>query len=466
MYTQICTRQSEGMENATALVSLNPADGAEVGRVPITPAESIGQIVREARLAAEDWRAMSLQQRGDALIRAGDRLVARADELGELLSREMGKPLARGIGEVRSVGAGMRTKVERAMQALQTTRERGAGVETSIVRDPLGVCAVISPWNYPMSMVHWMSVPALMAGNAVVLKPSEETPLIAEAYAEALQAELPAGMFRVVHGGDAQGKALVAADVDLIAFTGSREAGIHIMRSAAGGLKRLVLELGGKDPLLVLPGADVRSAARFAVDNGFANSGQMCVSTERVFVHSSIAAEFEALVVEMTAEHRCGAYDDEGVTVGPMIHERQREHVLSQMREAVGQGAELLAGTLEPNARYVFPSVLKGVTDEMRIARDETFGPVLCLTAFDDLDAALRSANAGPFGLGAVVFGPEAEAEAAASRLNAGMIGINRSIFGVGDTPWVGAKQSGYGYHGSPDGARQFAQTRVLSRKI
>ncbi len=447
------------------LASLDPATGEVVGEVPVTPAADIAGIVDEAREAAAQWRALTHQERAGRLTLAGEALVERSEELGTLLSREMGKPRDHGIGEVRSCGAGMRTKAERAAAALAPVAEVTNDVETTIYRDPLGVCALITPWNYPVLTTHWMIVPALMAGNAVVLKPSEETPLIGQAYAEVLMGVLPDGVLRVVHGGDEQGKALVAASVDLVAFTGSREAGMHIMAAAAHGLKRLVLELGGKDPLIVLDDADLEAAARMAVNNSLDNAGQTCVATERVIVAAAIADAFEARVVELASDVKAGPWDAAGVTYGPMIHARQRDHVIGHIREALEAGATALLGGPEQPERYIEPTVLTGVTGDMRIAQEETFGPVVCISRFESISDAVREANASPFGLGAMVFGAdEARAHDVARQLDAGMIGVNRSLGGVGDTPWVGAKQSGFGYHGSPDGTRQFAQTRVVRR--
>jgi acyl-CoA reductase-like NAD-dependent aldehyde dehydrogenase len=324
---------------------------------------------------------------------------------------------------------------------------------------------VISPWNYPMSMPQWMVVPALVAGNAVVLKPSEETPLIAQAYADVLNESLPNDVLQVIHGADAQGKALVQSDVQMVAFTGSRQAGISIMGAAAGGLKRLVLELGGKDPLLVLDDADIEQAAAMAVENSFENSGQMCVSIERIYVADAIAEAFEKRVGELASEITIGSWDDDEAELGPMINARQRDHVISQIDDAVTRGARVLAGGSGHPPGFVVPTVLADVTEEMSIMQEETFGPVACISRFHDLDEAVEHANRGVYGLGAAVFGAdEGRAYAVARRLDAGMVGVNKSCFASGDAPWVGAKQSGYGFHGSSAGHRQFAQTRVVSR--
>ncbi len=275
---------------------------------------------------------------------------------------------------------------------------------------------------------------------------------------------LPEGVLTVVHGADAQGKALVASDVDMIAFTGSREVGKHILREASGTLKRVVLELGGKDPMIVLDDADLEAAAKFAAFNSFRNCGQVCVSTERIFVLDSVADEFESALTELASAMRPGG-GLEDADVGPMVNATQRDHVLAQIDAAVSAGARVLAGGGEHEGNFVAPTVLADIDDEMEIGSVETFGPVACVTRVSSVDEAVERANDTRFGLGAVVFGAKGErTEAVARRLTAGMIGINRAVGGLPGTPWVGARESGYGFHKSRDGHRQFTQTRVLTR--
>jgi len=447
------------------LKSFDPSSGEIVGEVPITPADTIPSIVTRAHEANRAWRDIPTAERAARLKQAGQRLVERAEELGVLLSREMGKPRKYGIGEVSYCGSSLPGKIDEIVAALEPQVSDGGSIESTVYYDPFGVCGVISPWNYPMSMPQWMVIPALVAGNSVVLKPSEETPLIAQAYADVLNEFLPAGVLQVIHGADAQGKALVQADVQLIAFTGSRTAGINIMGAAARDLKRLVLELGGKDPLLVLDDADITKAAAMAVENSFENSGQMCVSVERIYVAEPVAEAFEQQVAELSGKIKVGAWDDDEADLGPMINTRQREHVIAQIQDAVAKGARVLCGGTDHPPGYISPTVLADVTDDMAIMQEETFGPVACITRFTDIDEAVRRANSGVYGLGAAVFGQdETRANAVARRLDAGMIGVNKSCFATGDSPWVGAKQSGYGFHGSAAGHRQFAQCRVVTR--
>ncbi|MEM7417651.1 MAG: aldehyde dehydrogenase family protein [Gemmatimonadota bacterium] len=446
------------------LPSINPATGDVVGEVPITPASEIQQLVDRARAAQPAWAALGLEGRADVLKRAADIFLDRVDQHGDLMTREQGKPLKEARAEARSLGAGLEREVDEIIEALQPDDLEEGGYRSTVYRDPLGVVGCITPWNFPMSMPHWLVLPSLVAGNTVVLKPSEETPLCGQAYADVLQEVLPDDVLIVAHGADDQGKALVQSNVDMIAFTGSREVGKHILREASDSLKRVVLELGGKDPMIVLEDADIGKAAKFAAFNSFRNCGQVCVSTERIFVMDSVADEFEAALAQLAGALSVGD-GLEGADVGPMVNARQRDHVLAQLGAAVDDGAEVLAGGRGHHDNFVTPTVLTGVTSEMDIGSAETFGPVACVTRVDNVDDAVTQANDTVFGLGAVVFGGENEqTEAVARRLTAGMIGVNRAAGGVPGTPWVGARESGFGFHKSKDGHRQFTQTRVLTR--
>ncbi len=445
-----------------ALQSVNPATGERVGEVTITEANEVPAVVSRARAAQPAWAALGLEERGRLLVRACQKLLDKADSLAELLTREMGKPLANALGEVKTCGDA-HSDVAEMIEALQDQVFDDGRIRTTQYRDPYGVCAAITPWNFPISMPHWMCLPALIAGNTVVLKPSEETPLIAQAYVDALNEVLPSDVLLIIHGADETGKALVASDVDMIAFTGSREVGKKILAASAGSLKRVVLELGGKDPMIVLHGADLKQTGRFAARNSFSNSGQVCVSTERIYIAKDSADAFVENLCQAAAEVKVGDGMDAGITMGPMVSERQRDHVLAQIDSALQQGAKLAFGGRDHHGNFVMPTVLRGVTHQMAIATEETFGPVACVIEVESDDAAIALANDTRFGLGATVFGPEAAALAAGRKLTAGMIGINKSCGGAKGTPWVGAQESGYGFHSGLEGHRQFAQVRLVS---
>jgi len=450
--------------SAEHLESTNPANGEPIGRVSVTPAGAIPGLVDRARAAQAAWRDLGFEGRAERLSAAGRAIGERADKLGHLVTTEMGKPLAEAVGEVKSCADGTPDTLGEVAEAIEPEVMDDGRVRSTIYRDPFGVCACIAPWNFPFAMPHWMVLPALATGNTVLLKPSEQTPLVGQAYADLLNEFLPPDVLLVVQGDEVQGAALVASDIDLIAFTGSRAAGKHILAAAAGRLKRVILELGGKDPLLVLEDADLAQAAKFAARNSFRNAGQVCVSTERIYVDKKVAERFVDLLVAEAGKLPVGSGLDKATRIGPMVSTQQRDHVLRQIDRAVAMGAKVAHGGDGHHGNFVMPTVLVGVRPDMPIAQDETFGPVACVTAVDGDEEAVRLANDTPYGLGAVVFGGPERAEKVARRLNAGMIGVNQSVGGAKGTPWVGARESGYGFHSSVDGHRQFCQVRVLSQ--
>ena len=449
----------------TMLESFDPATGDVVGRVRVTPVDQVQSVVHRARAAQRSWSDLGLEGRAGLLQETAAEFDERVEEHAELITREMGKPLGEARAEARRLGGdGLRREIDEMVEALLPETVTSGSLVSTVHFDPLGVVGAITPWNFPMAMPGWMILPALVAGNAVVFKPSEETPLSGQAYADVLGSVLPDDVLQVVHGADMQGEALVRSEVDMIAFTGSREVGKLILREAAGTLKRVVLELGGKDPMIVLEDADVDAAARFAAMNSFRNCGQVCVATERIFVLDPVADAFEVALTRLAEEVTVGPGLEES-DVGPMVNVRQRDHVLAQIESAVDAGARVLAGGSGHQDNFVTPTVLSDVTDDMDVASAETFGPVACVSRVSSVDEAVRRANDTPFGLGAVVFGGDEERAAAVGRrLSAGMVGINRSAGGVPGTPWVGARESGFGFHKGPAGHRQFTQTRVLTR--
>ncbi|MFZ4750186.1 MAG: aldehyde dehydrogenase family protein [Phycisphaerales bacterium] len=447
------------------LASIDPATGEVVGTVPVTPVESIPRLVFQAREAQRGWGALTHAQRADVLRPAAARLKAEARRLGELASREMGKPLPEAVGEANYCADDFAAELDGIVAALADITREDARVASILRHAPLGVCAAITPWNFPILMPHQSVLPALVAGNAVLLKPSEETTLVALEYARILNEFLPAGVLTPVFGDGVQGRALVLADVNLIVFTGSRETGKRILGDAGPGLKRVILELGGKDPLVVLDDADLDQAAAFAVRNSFRNAGQVCVSTERIYVDARIREDFLRKMVERTGALRQGDPRGEGVNVGPMVNARQKAKVVAQIDQAIAAGATVLAGGEPREGNFVAPTILADVDHTMEIMREETFGPVACVQTFASIDEAVRLANDTPFGLGAAVFGRDvARAGEVAERIHAGMVGINQGCGGADGCPWVGVKESGYGFHSGPEGHRQFAQVRVISR--
>lgn len=441
------------------IVSYDPGNGDLIGDIEVTDIADIDKVVSSASDALANWMETGIDERVKILQRAYSNLESEMNQFAKLLAREMGKDIGRAGGEVSGTVYGGPYIARDVADAL---KKQDAGGGTSIEYRPLGVAAVISPWNYPLAMANNLIVPALVAGNTVVFKPSEETPLIAQKFVECLNEILPENVLQIIHGNGEQGRALVESNVNIIAFTGSQAVGKDIMKRASGQLKRLVMELGGNDPMIVLEDAGIESAARFAVASSFENAGQMCTSTERIYVDEKIADEFEDRVVEIASYYKVGPWDMQGVNIGPIINKKQHDKVVEHIYDAELKGARvLLGGSLQPE-RYIKPTVIADTSEDMLLEKEETFGPVVAISRFKTIDEAIERANNSTYGLGAVVFG-KVDAAAVADKMEAGMVGINRGVGGSGSSPWVGAKQSGFGYHGSPEGHRQFTQVRVVS---
>lgn len=440
------------------LSSFDPGSGELLGSVPVSSQADVDNAVARAAEAAKSWLSISLQARVQHIEAAYSAAVPEIARLARLLSREMGKDLRRAMGEVSGTVYGGPYLAESAGEALQAIRIG----RTTIEYKPHGTVGVISPWNYPLAMANNLIPPALVAGNSVVWKPSEETPLIAQAFYDVINKHLPKNVLQIIHGNGQQGRMLVEGNVNMIAFTGSQAVGKDIMQRSSSNLKRLVMELGGNDPMIVMADADIQAAARFAVASSFENSGQMCTSTERIYVDQAIAREFEQAVVTLARNYRVGPWDMEGVNIGPIINSKQHEKIIAHILDAEEKGAALLLGSPHQKPPYIHPTVIRGMKPEMLIEKEETFGPLVCIDLYTDIEEAIKRANNSSYGLGGVVFGFET-AEAVADRLEAGMIGINQGVGGEGDSPWVGAKQSGFGFHGSADGHKQFAQVRIVN---
>lgn len=446
------------------MTSTNPATGEPVGTLPVTPPDAVDAVIARARAAQPAWAALPIADRVALLRPVGAAILAEAERLGTLLTHEMGKPLAEGIGETKYAAGDWNKELDEIAGALVPEVLEDDGRLTQLKYEPLGVCAAITPWNFPILMPHQSILPALVAGNTVILKPSEETPLIAQAYCEFLIDVLPENVLQVIHGDGAQGRALVSGDINLVVFTGSRATGEHILAQAGGSLKRVILELGGKDPLVVLGDADLDAAADFGVRNSFRNAGQVCVSTERIYVEDGVYDEFMSKFLERAGKLTQGNGSTEGITIGPMITPRQKQIVHDQVQEAIADGADLLMGGGEGEGNFFPVTVLGGMSHDMRIMRDETFGPVACIQRISSDEEAVQFANDSPYGLGAAVYGEVEHAARVASRIDAGMVGVNSGCGGAEGSPWVGAKKSGYGFHSGPLGHRQFTQIRLVSR--
>ena len=440
------------------IISFDPATGEEVGRVPLASREEVSAAVARARQAQVAWGEESYAARKAFIMRARAIVLEELEEIALLISRETGKPVAEAISmELTPTLDLMQFFARRTKQLLRPEKinigQYGLmGRSSRIVYKPLGVIGIISPWNFPWAIPLGEVVMALMAGNAVVLKPSELTPLVGLKIGDVFKrANLPEGLLQVVTGDGTTGAALSEAGVDKIMFTGSVATGKRVAETAAKTLTPVVLELGGKDPMIVLEDADLETAASAAVWGAFSNSGQACASVERCYVHERVAAEFIESVVEKTRSLRQAVGTNEDTDIGSMSSERQVAIVEEHVTDAVRQGASVLTGGrragLSQNTFYE-PTVLTGVDHTMTIMREETFGPVLPLMTFKSEEEAVRLANDSIFGLTASVWTKDARRGLRiAEQLEAGTVMVNEVLYthGIAQTPWGGMKQSGLG---------------------
>ncbi|HYO64339.1 MAG TPA: aldehyde dehydrogenase family protein [Pyrinomonadaceae bacterium] len=444
------------------VVSYDPATGGEVGRAPLRSAEEVRAAVARARRAQPGWAALTYAERGRVILRARALVLAEMEEIAELISRESGKPVAEAFAmELVPTLDLMRYFARETARLLKPERlDIGQyallGRSSRVVYKPLGVVAVISPWNFPWAIPLGEVVMALAAGNAVVLKPSELTPLVGLKIGDVFRrAGLPEGLLEVVTGDGSTGAALVEAGADKIMFTGSVATGRRVAEAAGRNLTPVELELGGKDPMLVFEDADLEAAARAAVWGAFANSGQACASVERCYVQERVAPAFTARVVELTRALKQDAGTRDGADVGAMSSAQQLRTVEEHVRQAVNGGARVLAGGARPRdlggaagGFFHEPTVLDRVDHSMSVMREETFGPVLPLMTFKTEDEAVRLANDSVFGLTASVWTRDVgRGRRVAAALEAGTVMVNEVLYthGIAQAPWGGVKQSGMG---------------------
>jgi succinate-semialdehyde dehydrogenase/glutarate-semialdehyde dehydrogenase len=445
---------------ATAqLESFNPATGASIGSVPVTRPEDVQGVVDAVAQVQPAWAKLTLRQRGEYLERAAQVLLDECDEIRDLIVQEQGKPRNEAFSMellptidalkwIASAGAVILAEEKVSMPQLFLKTKRSA-----FVYEPLGVIAVISPWNYPWSIPAGEVALALMAGNGVVLKPASLTPLIGERIADVFtRAGIPEGLVRVVHG-SGTGAALAESSVAKVFFTGSVETGRSVAEACARRLKGSVLELGGKDPMIVLADAHLEHAIAGAVWGGFANAGQTCSGIERVYVERGVSERFIAGVVAGAQRLRVGDPMSWDTEIGPMVSGEQREIVRELVDDAVAAGATLhCGGPVDAPAgldgAFYAPAVLTGVTHDMRIMREEIFGPALPIIVVDSEAEAVALANDSEFGLGASVWTSDrARGERIAADLESGMVWINDHMFSHGacQCAWGGVKDSGLG---------------------
>lgn len=445
----------------------NPATEELIARIPAAAPTDVDAAVTAARAAFPAWAATDASVRAQALDRIQAALKTRAAEIGSVIASELGMP----VDQATRIQAGSPRFTFAACAKMLPSFEWQERVGHSIVvREPVGVVACITPWNYPLHQIAAKVAPALAAGCTVVLKPSELTPLNALLLAEVMEAaELPAGVFNVVTGdGPSVGEALVShPHVDMVSFTGSTRSGKRVAELAAASVKRVALELGGKSAAVVLQDADLEAAVRATVASCFMNSGQTCNAHTRLLVHESQYAQAAQLAAQVAAEYTLGDPFDKATKLGPVVSRAQRERVRDYITRGMAEGGELLAGGPDApdglsRGYFVKPTVIGKVRPDATIAQEEIFGPVLSIITYRDVDEAVDIANGTPFGLaGAVWSDGDKTALQVAKRLRTGQVDLNGGEFNM-LAPFGGYKQSGYGRELGRFGIEEFLQYKSI----
>ncbi|GLP85462.1 betaine-aldehyde dehydrogenase [Tritonibacter mobilis] len=453
--------------SGTPIPVIYAATGEEIATVYAATPAIIEQALTSAQAAQKEWAKKTGTERGRVLRRAAEIMRERNHELSVLETYDTGKPLQETLVADATSGADA-LEYFGGLAASLTGEHIPLGEDwVYTIREPLGLCVGIGAWNYPTQIACWKGAPALACGNSMVFKPSETTPLCALKVAEILiEAGAPAGLYNVIQGMGEVGGALVTDPrVDKVSLTGSVPTGKKVYAAAASGMKHVTMELGGKSPMIVFEDADIESAISGAINGNFYSSGQVCSNGTRVFVHKDIKEKFLARLAERTATAKLGDPMDESVNFGPMVSARQMEIVLGYIEKGKSEGARLICGggRAEMDGYYVQPTVFADVTDDMVIAREEIFGPVMCVLDFDSEDEVIARANDTEFGLSAGVFTKDfTRAHRVIGQLEAGSCFINSYNDAPVEAPFGGVKASGVGRENSKEAIKHFSQVKSV----
>ena len=450
-----------------------PFDGALVGAVPVCTADDVLEAVRRARSAQADWAARPIRERSAVFLRYHDLVLERQERILDLMQVETGKARISAFEELADTAMTARYYARTAAKHLRPTRRQGVfPVFTRTVERyvPKGVIGIISPWNYPLTLATSDAVPALLAGNGVVLKPDAQTPFTALLAVELLfEAGLPRELFQVVTGHGPDLGPPIIENVDYLMFTGSTATGRLIAELCGRRLIGFSAELGGKNPMIVLADADLDDAVEGAIRACFSSSGQLCISVERLYVEDAVYDRFVPAFIERVRRMRLAAGLSWDVEMGSLVSERQLEVVRRHVEDAVAKGARVLTGGRHrPDIGPLFyePTVLEGVTDEMVLAREETFGPVVAVYRVRDEDEAVQRANDSRYGLNASIWSTSSHGARVAARILAGTVNVNEgygAAWGSHDAPMGGMKESGIGRRHGREGILKFTESQTIA---
>ncbi len=456
-----------GSSSGARINVTNPADGSEIGHVPSFSPNEIEAIIATSAAAQKDWAAQTANHRAKVLRRWFDLLIANADDLALIMTLEQGKPLAEAKSEIFYAASFVEWFSEEAKRVYgETIPSPRANQRLAVIKQPIGVAVAITPWNFPAAMITRKAAPALAAGCSMIVRPADLTPLTALALGVlAERAGIPAGVLQIVTGNAIKiGEVLTASDtVRKLSFTGSTAVGRILMAQCAPTIKKISLELGGNAPFIVFDDADLDAAVEGAVTSKFRNAGQTCVCTNRILVQRGVLDAFSEKFAKRVAKLRVGNGLDSDTDIGPLIEEKALAKIEKHIADAVDKGAHLLQGGTRCGGLYFTPAVVTGVTSEMLVAKEETFGPLAPIFAFDTEDEVIAMANDTEFGLAAYFYTRDHSRMVRVSEaLEYGMIGHNTGLISNEVAPFGGVKQSGLGREGSRQGIEDYLEIKYI----
>lgn len=442
---------------------VNPATGEVFAKAPDCTKAQLDEAVATAKSAFKTWRAVPIEQRQAAVRKAGDILLAHADELARLFTREQGRPVDAAKQEIQ--GAAMWLHAVAAMSPPTHVVEDSPQqfIETRYV--PLGVICAIAPWNFPVTLAMWKVAPALVAGNTMVLKPSPFTPLCTLKIGELFRDVFPPGVLNIVSGGDDLGPLMTShPGFAKISFTGSTATGKRVMESAAKDLKRVTLELGGNDAAIVMPDVDLDEVAHKIFFGAFFNTAQICVATKRLYVHESVYDGLRDRLVGIAKTVKVGDGGEQGTVLGPLQNKRQYDRVMGLLEDAKANKLTILQGAGAPEQGYFVPvTIVDNPPEESRVVQEEAFGPILPMLKFKDIDDVINRANASEYGLAGAVWSKDVtKAMEIARRMETGTVWINQNLNLRPDTPFAGHKQSGFGVENGMEGLLEYMAPQAV----
>jgi len=447
----------------------NPANGEVIAAVPSMGADETREAIASAKLAQVKWRNMLAKERAVILRRWFELMMENQSDLARLMTLEQGKPLTESMGEIAYAASFFEWFAEEGKRVNgETIPQHQADKRIVVIKQPVGVCVAITPWNFPSAMITRKVGPALAAGCAVVVKPATQTPLSAFALCElAEQAGVPAGVMSVLTGasGAIGGEMTSHPDVRHLSFTGSTEVGRLLMKQCSDSIIKVALELGGNAPFIVFDDADIDAAVEGAIMSKYRNAGQTCVCSNRIYVHETVYDEFSSKLADAVAAMKIGDGVDDGVVQGPLIDMAAVEKVEDHIKDAVSKGAEVKLGGKRHTLGSTFfePTILTNVTSSMKVATEETFGPLAPLFRFSDEEDVIAQANNTEFGLAAYFYSKDlARTWRVSEGLEYGMVGINTGIISNEIAPFGGIKQSGIGREGSQHGIEEYLEMKYL----